>query len=104
MHQYTFIGYSLNLPPWYYSTKISPHYIYRVRLTDLEMEKEYDLIQNHFNSNNLWGRIDHILGVQRNNDGWYIPGRVAKEQFLKVEQNREIRAFIRNKKEVEDGN
>ncbi len=102
MRQYTLRGYALNLPPWYFSTKVSPHYIYKVRLTDAELEREYDAIHNHFSTNNLWCKIDHILGIKSNNDSWYIPGRVAKAHQLQLEQDREIRAYIRNRKgEVE---
>lgn len=103
MQQYTLRGYVLNLPPWYFSTKVSPHYICKVKITNVEMEQEYDEIQDYFSTNNLWCKIDNILGVKSSHDDWWKPGRVVKAHCLKIEQAKEIREYLLQKGE-EDGN
>jgi hypothetical protein len=87
---YVFVGYTLNLPMWMFSTKIKSHYIYRVKITDDEMQDEYDEIRNYFSTNNLWIKIDHVLGISQNYDDWWVTGRIAKDRDLRIEADKEI--------------
>jgi hypothetical protein len=63
--------YRCSVPLWKFTKKISPFYIKYLRRYNTKLESEYQRMRNHFETNNLWGRIWHIQGSSGYNDDWY---------------------------------
>jgi len=53
---------------YYFVPKIDKHYAYKVRVFDSELEQQSDEIERHFENNNLWPKINKLMGWSNQNN------------------------------------
>jgi hypothetical protein len=54
---------------YYFVPKIDKHYAYKVRVFDSDLEQQSAEIERHFETNNLWPKINKLMGWS-NKGGW----------------------------------
>lgn len=74
-------GFELSLPPYYFVEKIKSHWVYKVKITDSELESEEGEIEHYFESHNSWIKLNKIFGWSYSDD-WGIDRIQLKEQIM----------------------
>ncbi len=74
---------------YYYVAKIDKHYAYKVRVFDADLEKRSDEINRHFETNNLWPKINKLMGWS-NHCAWDRVSELKADHKAKECAKREV--------------
>lgn len=83
------------IPSWMLSVKVYPHYINSFLVYDNEKESEYKKLWNKIFNNNLWQKLDHLLGLSKEKDLYSV--RDLKQKIIDKEMKEEVEDYIYNK-------
>lgn len=84
---------------WRFVEKVQKHYITKVRICDPLLESRIAEIENWFDTNNYWSKLDHLYGRRRS--AWYKIENMHKmskeKRFIESEIKREVLEYSLNK-------
>ena len=74
---------------YYFVPKIDKNYAYRIRVFDADLERQSDEIERHIETNNLWPKINKLLG-RSNSCGWDRCYETVADHKAKESAKREV--------------